>query len=147
MAPKSPYKTKDSDGSEQSYRQTVITSQNKNPLSQNLWRRLTKLGHPADCNHKKEQFRQKTGTTKSKKRKRSYKPSTKGNDCLFKINCQYPDHHWYIKAKTQTRSNVRSAEFRFEEHHEERVVTNILWAFTLCFSNRESNHVTTLQKS
>ena len=29
---------------------------------------LQKLGHPADCNHKKEQFRKKTGITKSKKK-------------------------------------------------------------------------------
>ena len=26
------------------------------------------------------------------------------NDCLFKINCQYLNHHWYIKAKIQTGS-------------------------------------------
>ena len=70
----------------------------------------------------KETVQAKIGITKSK-RKRSYKPSTKGNDCLFKINCQYLNHHRYIRAKTQTRSNARSAEFRFEEHHEERVGT------------------------
>ena len=46
------------------------------------------------------------------------------NDCLFKINCQYPNHHWYITVKIQTRSNARLAEFRIEEHHEERVGTN-----------------------
>ena len=46
------------------------------------------------------------------------------NDCLFRINHQYLNHHWNIKAKTQTRSNARSTEFRFGEHHEERVGTN-----------------------
>ena len=65
----------------------------------------------------------KTGITKSK-RKRSYKPSTKRNDCLFKINCQYPNHHRNVRAKTQTRSNARLAEFRIEENQEERVGTN-----------------------
>ena len=37
--------------------------------------------------------------------------------------------------------------YRIEGHHEERVGTNILWAFILCFLNREPSHVTTLQKS
>ena len=41
-------------------------------------KRLTKLGHPADCNSKKETVQaKKKGITEIKKRKRSYKPSTK----------------------------------------------------------------------
>ena len=60
------------------------------------------------------------------KKKRSHKPSTKRNDCLFKINCQHSNHHRNIIAKTQTKSNARSAEFRIEEHHEERVGTNTI---------------------
>ena len=43
---------------------------------------------------------------------------------MLKINCQYPNHHWNIRAKTQTGPNARLAEFRIEEHHEERVGTN-----------------------
>ena len=37
------------------------------------------------------------------------------NDCLVKINYQYPNHHRNIRAKTQTRSDARLAEFRIEE--------------------------------
>ena len=48
----------------------------------------------------------------------------KRNDCLFKINYQYPNHRRYIRAKTQTRSNARLAEVKIEEHHEEWVGTN-----------------------
>ena len=61
---------------------------------------------------------------KSEKKEVLQTLNTKGNDCLFKINCQYLNRHWNIRAKTQTRSNARLAEFRFEEHHEERVGTN-----------------------
>ena len=45
-----------------------LSLRNKSPLSQNLWRRLTKLGHPADCNHKRNSSGKKTGITKSKKK-------------------------------------------------------------------------------
>ena len=122
----------------------LLSLRNKSPLSQNLWRRLKKnWGIPLTVVTKRNSSGKKTGIMKSK-RKRSYKPSTK-NDCLFKINCQYPNHHRNIRAKTQTRSNARSAEFRFEEHHEERVGTNEFWAFILCFLNREPGHIITLK--
>ena len=44
-------------------------------------------------------------------------------------------------------SDAQLTEFRIEEHHEERVGKNILWAFIFFFLNREPSHVTTLQKS
>ena len=47
------------------------------------------------------------------------------------MNHQYLNHHWNIKAKTQTKSSARSAEFRIEEHHEERVGTNNLSLYPL----------------
>ena len=78
----------------------------------------------------KETVQVKAGITQSK-RERSNKPSTKGNDCLFKINYHYLNRHRNIRAKTQTRSNARSVEFRFEEHHEERVGTNNLSLYPL----------------
>ena len=81
-----------------------------------------KLGHPADCKYKKKQFRQKDKDNKIKKKE--VLQTLIKSDCLFKINYQYPNHHWNIRAKTQTRSNARLAEFRIEEHHEERVGTN-----------------------
>ena len=98
----------------------------KSPKSLNLQRGLMKLGHPADCEF------QKGNSSGKKKRDNEIKKKEvlqnlnkkKGNGCLIKICCQYPNHHWYIKAKTQTRSNVRSTEFRFGERHEERVGTN-----------------------
>ena len=95
----------------------------KSPKSLNLQRGLMKLGHPADCSHKRDSSG-KNRDNKIKKERGPTNPQQKRNDCLFKINCQYPNHHWYIKAKTQTGSNARSAEFRIEEHHEERVGTN-----------------------
>ena len=58
-------------------------------------------------------------------------PQQKRNDWPFKINHQYPNHHWNIRTKTQTRSNARSTELRFEEHHEERVGTNTLSLYPL----------------
>ena len=60
------------------------------------------------------------------KKKRGPANPQQGNDCLFKIKCQHPNHHGNIRTKTRTRSNARSTEFRFEEHHEERVGTNII---------------------
>ena len=90
-----------------------------------------KLGHPADCNSKKKQFRQKNRDNKIKKKEVLQTLNKKGNDCPFKINHQYPNHHWNIRTKTQTRSNARSTEFRFGEHHEERVGTNNLSLYPL----------------
>ena len=60
----------------------------------------------------------------NKIKKKEVLQTLKKNNCLFKINCQYLNHHQNIRTKTQTRSNARSTEFRFEEHHEERVGTN-----------------------
>ena len=57
---------------------------------------------------------------------------------------------WTITKKsfqTRTEFDAQLTEFKIEEHHEELVGTNILWAFILCFLNREPSHVTTLQKS
>ena len=90
-----------------------------------------KLGHPADCNSKKEtsQAKKKKGITKIEKE--VLQTLDNKNDCLIKIYCQYPNHRWYIKARTQPRSNARSTEFRFEEHHEERVGTNNLSLYPL----------------
>ena len=60
----------------------------KSPKSLNLQRGLMKLGHPADCNPKKETVqvkKKKKGITKSKKKKEvSQTLSKKGDDCLFK---------------------------------------------------------------
>ena len=84
-----------------------------------------KLGHPADCNSKKETVQAKKNRDNEIKKKEVLQAlNQKRNDCLFPINCQYPNHHWNIRAKTQIRSNARSTEFRFGEHHEERVGTN-----------------------
>ena len=74
----------------------------------------------------KETVQGKIGITKSKKKEVLQTLNTKGNDCLFRINYQYLNHYWNIRTKTQIRSNARSAELRFEEHHEERVGTNKL---------------------
>ena len=66
------------------------------------------------------------------------------DDCLPKFNW------WTITQKSfQIRMgcDAQLTELRIEEHHEERVGTNLLWAFILCFLNREPGHVTTLQKS
>ena len=41
--------------------------------------------------------------------------------------------------------NAQLTEHKTEEHHEERVGTNKLWAFILCFLNREPGHATTLK--
>ena len=65
------------------------------------------------------------------KKKEVLQTLDKKNDCLFKINHQYLNHHWNIRTKTRTRSNVRSTEFRFKEHHEERVGTNNLSLYPL----------------
>ena len=43
--------------------------------------------------------------------------------------------------------DAQLTELRIEERHEERVGTNTLWAFILCFLNHEPSHVATLQKS
>ena len=67
---------------------------------------LMKLGHPADCNSKKKQFRQKNRDNEIKKKEVLQTPNKKGNDCLVQIYCQYLNHHRKIRAKTQTRSNV-----------------------------------------
>ena len=85
-----------------------------------------KLGHPADCNSKKEtvQAKKERDNKKNQKKEVLQTLNQKRNDCLSKINCQHPNHHWNIRTKTQTKSNARSTEFRLEEHHEERVGTN-----------------------
>ena len=51
------------------------------------------------------------------------------------------------RSKLKTESDAQLTELRYEEYHEERVGTNTLWAFILCFLNREPDHVTALQKS
>ena len=68
-----------------------------------------KPGHPADCNSKKETVqakKERDNKKKSEKKEVIQTLNKKGNDCLFKINYQHPNHRWYIKAETQTRSNV-----------------------------------------
>ena len=115
----------------------------KSPLSQNLWRRLKKNWGILLTVIIKETVQAKDRDNKIKK-KEGLQTLNK-NDCLFKINCQYPNHHWYIRVKTQTGSNTWLAEFRIEEHHKERVGTNKFWAFILCFLNREPGHVITLK--
>ena len=73
----------------------------------------------------KETVQAKNRDNKNQKKKEVLQTlNQKGNDCLFKINCQHPNHHRNIKARIQTRSNARSTEFRIEGHHEERVGTN-----------------------
>ena len=85
-----------------------------------------KTGASADCNSKKKQFRQKKKGIMKSKRKRSYKPSTKkkGLPIQNKLSTSKPSLEY--QSKDSTRSNTRLAEFRIEEHHEERVGTNIL---------------------
>ena len=75
-----------------------------------------KLGHPADCNSKKE-------TVQAKKERDNKKEDYK-NDCLFKINFQYPNHHRNIKDKMPNSIGIQNAqltEHRTEGHHGERV--------------------------
>ena len=48
------------------------------------------------------------------------------NDCLFKTNVQFLNHHQVSEQRLKRDLNARLAEFRIEEHHEERVGTNIL---------------------
>ena len=57
------------------------------------------------------------------------------------------NHHQNVVPNSNRVRPAQLTEFRIEEHHEERVGKNILWAFILCFLNREPGHVTTLQKS
>ena len=93
----------------------------KSPLSQNPWRRLTKLGHPADCNSKKRNSsgKKKKGITKIRQERGLTNPQQKRNDCLFKISYQHLNHHRKIRAKTQTRSNmmISTGESRTWEAH------------------------------
>ena len=64
-------------------------------------------GIPLTVIPKRKQFRQKKkGITKSKKKEVLQTLDKNKNDCLFRVNHQYPNHHWKIRAKTQTRSNV-----------------------------------------
>ena len=66
-----------------------------------------KLGHPADCNSKNETVQAKKERDNKNQERGLTNPQPKQkNDCLFKINHQYPNHHRKIGAKTQTRSNV-----------------------------------------
>ena len=58
-----------------------------------------KLGHPADCNHKRT-VQAKNRENEIKKERGSTNPRQKRIDCLFKINRQYPNHHRNIKAAT-----------------------------------------------
>ena len=51
------------------------------------------------------------------------------------------------RSKLKTEYDAQLTELRYEEYHEERVGINKLWAFILCFLNREPSHDTTLQKS
>ena len=54
----------------------------------------------------KETVQAKNRDNKIKKERGPTNPQQKRHDFLFKINCQHPNHHWNIKAKTQTRSNA-----------------------------------------
>ena len=113
---------------------------------------LRKLGHPADCNLENRNSQAKVRDNKSKERGH-YKSSTtwkmlqkkKGDDdCLPKFNWLTITQRSF---QTRIECDAQLTELRVGEHHEERVGTNILWAFILCFLNREPSHVTTLQKS
>ena len=90
-----------------------------------------KLGHPADCNSKKETVQAKKERDNKNQERGLTNPQQERNDCLFKRSYQHLNHYWNVKAKTQTRSNARSTEFRFGEHHEERVGTNNLSLYPL----------------
>ena len=113
---------------------------------------LRKLGHPADCNLENRNSQAKVRDNKSKERGH-YKSSTtwkmlqkkKGdNECLPNSTGEpFPKESF----QTRIEFDAQLTEARIEGHHEERVGTNILWAFILCFLNREPSHVTTLQKS
>ena len=78
----------------------------------------------------KETVQAKFRDNKNQKKKEVSQTLDK-NVYLFKASYQHPNHHRKIRAKTQTRSNVWSTEFRFGEHHEERVGTNNLSLYPL----------------
>ena len=65
--------------------------------------RLTKLGHPADCNSEKETVQAKKERDNEIKKEVLQTLNKKEMTAYSKINCRYPNHHWYIRAKTQTR--------------------------------------------
>ena len=56
------------------------------------------------------------------------------DDCLPKIQTGKPSPK--SRSKLKTECDAQLTEFRYEEYHEERVGTNVLWAFILCFLNR-----------
>ena len=63
---------------------------------------MKKLGHPADCNHKRNNSGKKRDN-KIKNERGPTNPQQKEdyeNGCLFKINFQYPNHHRNIKDST-----------------------------------------------
>ena len=139
-----PLESKDSGGS-LPHRQS-ISQKRKAHWAKTYKGGLRKLGHPADCNLENRNSQAKVRDNKSKERGR-YKSST-----TWKML-----QKWWLPSKIQlvwtiTKTSfqiqiefdAQLTEFRIEEHHEERVGTNILWAFILCFLNREPGHVTTL---
>ena len=74
----------------------------------------------------KETVQAKDGDNKIKKKEVLQTLNNK-NDCLFKINFQYLNHHRNIKDKMPDSTGILNAqltEHRTEEHHEERVGTN-----------------------
>ena len=109
------------------------------------------LGHLADCNLENRNSQAKVRDNKSKERGQ-YKSSTTWKMLQKKRRWWLPPKfNWWTITKrsfqTRIECDAQLTELRVEEHYEERVGTNILWAFILCFLNHEPSHVTTLQKS
>ena len=144
-----PLESKDSGGS-LSHRQS-ISQKRKDHWAKIYKGGLRKLGHPADRNLENRNSQAKVRDNKSKERGH-YKSSNNMKN-VAKKKRWLPSKIQLVWTITKTSFQIRIefdtqlTEFRIEEHHEERVGTNILWAFILCFLNREPGHVTTLQKS
>ena len=69
------------------------------------------MGHPADCNHKRnssgkrrDNENQNKEVTTNPRQKEDYK-----NDCLFKTNVQFLNHHQVSEQRFQTQSGSKRA--------------------------------------
>ena len=122
-----PLESKDGDGS-LSHRKP-LSLKKKSPLSQNLRRRLKKnWGISLTVISKTGTIRQKLGITNQKnevaKNPQQHEKCCK-NGCLA-TNPTCVNHHQKCRSRLIWSSNAQLTELRIEEHHEERVGTNIL---------------------
>ena len=67
------------------------------------------MGHPEDCNHKrtnsgKSRDNEKKEVTTNPRQKEDYK-----NDCIFKTNVQFMNHHQVSEQRFQTQSGSKHA--------------------------------------